>query len=96
MPPGVATLISVPAALDEGGNFIRPQYGPLSLENPAAAGSFFGNYHLASGVNGRALCGSGSVYGGSCATNNQVPGALLTDFDQQPRPTSIGAAGPCT
>ena len=84
---GEATLISVPAALDEGGNFIRPQFGPLSLENPNSGqpgqGPFFGNYHLTAGVNGGALCGGGSLYGGSCTTNNQVPVTLLTDFDQQ-------------
>ena len=94
---GEATLISVPAALDEGGNFIRPQFGPLSLENPNSGqpgqGPFFGNYHLTAGVNGGALCGGGSLYGGSCTTNNQVPVTLLTDFDQQGRPTGAPHRG---
>jgi hypothetical protein len=81
---GEATLISVPAALDEGGNFIRPQFGPLSLES--APSTYFGNYHLTAGVDGRALCGSNSLFGGSCGlTLPQVPDALESDFDKQPR-----------
>jgi hypothetical protein len=70
-------LISVPAALDEGGNFVRPQFGPLSLETANSA-SFFGNYHLTSGQAGAGL---GSLY-------TTVPGALLVDFDQQARPAA--------
>ena len=81
---GEATLISVPAALDEGGNFIRPQFGPLTLENPNNnPGPFFGNYHVTAGVNGAAL---GSLY-------LVVPGALLTDFDQQGRPAATPHRG---
>ncbi len=29
--PEVTTAIQTPAAFDEGGNFIRPNFGPLSL-----------------------------------------------------------------
>jgi hypothetical protein len=91
---GEATLISTPAALDEGGNFIRPQFGPLSLWNPTE-NKFFGNYHVnPPGVGGQALCGSGSVFGGSCnSTNSPVPDALLFDFDHQPRPTGAPDRG---
>jgi hypothetical protein len=79
---GEATLISVPAALDEGGNFIRPQFGPLSLETAGSA-SFFGNYHLTSGVNGASLI---TLYG-------TVPDGLVNDFDRQPRPTGAPDRG---
>ena len=85
---GEATLISTPAALDEGGNFIRPQFGPLSLETAASAG-FWGNYHLTAGVNGRNLCGGASNLFGACGTG--VPGAVLFDFDNQGRPTGTPA-----
>jgi hypothetical protein len=93
---GEGTLISVPAALDEGGNFIRPQFGPLSLEDPnTQQGPFFGNYHLTSNsaVNGQALCGGGGLYGGSCLTNGSVPNALVTDLDKQPRATNSPERG---
>jgi large repetitive protein len=83
---GEATLISTPAALDEGGNFIRPQFGPLSLEQPpydALVPSFFGNYHVTAGLGGANLAtGAGALYTGV----PNVPSALVTDFDQQPRP----------
>ena len=82
----ITTLINVPAALDEGGNFIRPQFGPLSLENPIT-GLFNGNYHVTlpvgNGVSGAAL---GSLY-------TTVPGALTTDFDQQVRPVATPHRG---
>ncbi len=91
---GESTLISTPAALDEGGNFIRPQFGPLSLENPNNnPGPFFGNYHLTAGVNGLRLCGTPgpNLYGNSCGTT--VPGALATDFDRQARPIATPHRG---
>jgi hypothetical protein len=66
--------IQVPAAFDEGGNFIRPLFGPLTLNNPAG-GAFFGNYHVTAGVRGAALN----------AIFNQVPDVLQFDFDRQPR-----------
>jgi large repetitive protein len=76
---GEATLISTPAALDEGGNFIRPQFGPLSLENPNSTppNQPFGNYHVSAGVGGANLA---TLYG-------SVPPALTTDFDGDVRPT---------
>jgi len=51
---GRTTLaIQVPAAGDEGGNFIRPNYGPLALyndliPNDGAPGTLFGDYHILS------------------------------------------------
>jgi hypothetical protein len=82
--------IQVPAAFDEGGNFIRPIFGPLTLTNPNPApgvplsASFFGNYHVTSGVNGAAL---NSVF-------TVVPDALATDFDRQPRPVNPTQGNP--
>jgi hypothetical protein len=69
--------ILAPAAFDEGGNFIRPQFGPLSLHN--TAGLFFGNYHVTAGEVGANL---NALYGDAA----DVPGTLLTDFDGEPRP----------
>ena len=76
---GEATLISVPAALDEGGNFIRPQFGPLSLENPST-NQLFGDYHVTAGT-------IGSPLGALFVTPVPVPGVLLVDFDGDERPT---------
>ena len=87
---GEATLISVPAALDEGGNFIRPQYGPLTLDNPAT-GQRFGDYHVTAGLPGSSLCGGGGLYTGACP--GAVPIALLTDLDAEGRPTATPHRG---
>jgi hypothetical protein len=76
LPPETTIGIQAPAAFDEGGNFIRPMFGPLTLNR--ADGSFFGNYHLTSGVGGAAL---NAIY-----PPGAVPGALLFDFDREPRP----------
>ena len=69
--------ILAPAAFDEGGNFIRPQFGPLSVQT--AAGAFYGNYHVTVGEVGASLS---SIYG----PGPFVPSALGTDFDGEPRP----------
>jgi hypothetical protein len=89
---GEATLISTPAALDEGGNFIRPQFGPLSLENPTSnpPNQPFGNYHVTAGVGGANLAtGPDALYSGAA----NVPNALATDFDGEGRPTSAPHRG---
>jgi len=49
--PEVTTAIQAPPAFDEGGNFIRPSYGPLALYDDATPndgdpGSLFGDYHI--------------------------------------------------
>jgi hypothetical protein len=46
-----STVIQVPAAGDEGGNFIRPNYNPLSLytdatPNDGDPGTLYGDYHI--------------------------------------------------
>jgi hypothetical protein len=80
--PDVYAPITAPAAFDEGGNFIRPQFGPLSIQAPD--GSFFGNYHVT--VNGAAGQALTSLY-------LVVPPELLTDIDVQPRPTATPNRG---
>jgi hypothetical protein len=77
-PDGTPGII-VPAAFDEGGNFIRPQFGPLTLHQPPPDGSLFGDYHLDSGVDGLGL---NTLFGGAPL----VPLTLLTDYDADPRP----------
>jgi hypothetical protein len=75
--------IEVPAAGDEGGNFIRPKYNPLGLYNDAAPndgdpGALFGDYHI--------LPGSAAQDSGSSTTP-------VTDIDGDNRTVSpdIGA-----
>jgi FtsP/CotA-like multicopper oxidase with cupredoxin domain len=79
--PNNSTLgLEAPVAFDEGGNAIRPTFGPLTLTDPASpAGAFFGNYHLTAGVAGAALNG---VFGSLAA----IPSELGIDFDLQARP----------
>ena len=43
--PEITTAIQAPPALDEGGNFIKVNFGPLTLWNPAT-GMLFGDYHI--------------------------------------------------
>jgi len=45
--PEVTSAIQTSAAFDEGGNFIRLRFGPLTLTDPAT-GVLFRNYHLQS------------------------------------------------
>jgi hypothetical protein len=81
---GTATIL-VPAAFDEGGNFIRPIFGPLTLHQ--ASGAAFGNHHVTSGVGGQAL---NAQFGGLA----NVPGTLLFDIDADPRPGQPSAGEP--
>ncbi|MDH3327614.1 MAG: hypothetical protein OEM01_00080 [Desulfobulbaceae bacterium] len=51
--PEITTAIQAPPAFDEGGNFIRPRFGPLALYNDANPGdgnpgNLFGDYHILS------------------------------------------------
>ena len=74
------TTILTPAALDEGGNFIRPQFGPLSLTK--ADDARFSNYHTSVGVAGVRLDQqAGGGYNGA----GNVPAALRFDTDGQTR-----------
>ncbi len=71
------TSILTPIAFDEGGTFIRPMFGPLTLQDPADQ-EFFGNYHVTVGEPGQDV----PLNGG------RAP--LLFDIDGQARP-SLGA-----
>ena len=84
------TTILVPAALDEGGNFIRPQFGPLSLTR--ANDTRFANYHLSAPDPGISLSSS-TGSGGYGTGTGAVPAALLFDIDAQPRPTATPHRG---
>jgi hypothetical protein len=83
------TGIQTPAAFDEGGNYIRPGYGPLSLyddlvSNNGDPGTLFGDYHILS---------SSDAFAAGTDLTGTYP-ALLFDFDMQDRPngdTDIGA-----
>jgi hypothetical protein len=76
--PEINAGIQTPAAFDEGGNFIRPAYGPLSLyldaaQNNGDPGSLFGDYHILS----------------NSLAHNAANLGLTYDFDLEPRP--VGA-----
>ena len=70
------TSILVPVAFDEGGTFIRPIYGPLSLQNPSGL-ALFGNYHVTAGVIGTNV---------DVVVANFDRARLLFDIDGQARP----------
>jgi large repetitive protein len=83
--PDNTTAIQAPPAFDEGGNFIKPVFGPLSLfydevPNDGEPGLLFGDYHI--------LGGSTAVNAGT-NLNAQYP-SLATDFDGQARPNGAG------
>jgi hypothetical protein len=73
------TAISVPAAFDEGGNFIQVRFGPLTLEGTDSDTL----YHIASG--------SPAVDAGLDLTGESDD--LLMDFDVQPRPNPSATCG---
>jgi FtsP/CotA-like multicopper oxidase with cupredoxin domain len=74
------TTIQTPAAFDEGGNFIRPLFGPLTLVNPAT-GRLIGDYHVTAGVAGQWLSGVGGLF----PTVASIPTSLRRDFDGDAR-----------
>ncbi|MEW6336123.1 MAG: hypothetical protein AB1625_01865 [Acidobacteriota bacterium] len=77
---GEQTTIQAPAAFDEGGNFIKVQFGPLTLTDVANPATLYRNYHLG--------LGSVAIDKGTPT----LPGNVVTDagkdFDGQTRPTS--------
>jgi hypothetical protein len=78
--PELTTAIQAPPALDEGGNFIRLRFGPLTQTLPDGA-TLRGDYHL--------LTGSPAV---NAATNlNGSFPELILDIDGQSRPHNGGA-----
>ena len=82
LPGEPTTLISTPAAFDEGGNFIRVRFGPLTLCDDATPDD--GN---------PGMCSDYHITGVSTAQNagpTNVPGALSVDIDNEPRPFDEG------
>jgi len=72
------TSMQAPPAFDEGGNFIRLRYGPLTQVD-SGTGDLFGDYHIEAG---------------SSALNAGSDAGVVDDFDGEPRPSGgfdIGA-----
>ena len=68
--------IKATPAFDEGGNFIRLRYGPLTQTDTDNPGVLLGDYHIQTG---------------SSAINASVLGAgVFTDFDGDPLPIGTG------
>jgi hypothetical protein len=85
--PEITTAIQAPPAFDEGGNFIRPSFGPLSLYNDATSpdgdsGTLFGDYHVQGTSPAVDNVGATDLTG----TYNE----LQTDFDSDSRPQGGG------
>lgn len=81
VPTETTTAIQAPPAFDEGGNFIKPVYGPLSLyDDPIPGngdpGTLFGNYHI---------LGTSPAVDAGTNLNLLIPG-LTIDFDGEARP----------
>jgi large repetitive protein len=72
--------ILVPAAFDEGGTFVRPIFGPLTLQNPTTL-ALTGNYHVTAGVDGSSVPLNGLPV-------NVDRTALIFDIDGDARPTA--------
>jgi hypothetical protein len=83
--PEVTTAIQAPPAFDEGGNFIQPRFGPLTLiSDPTVTPNVLWDYHLSAGS---------PAIGGAIDLIGTFP-SLSLDFDSGARPTSgpdIGA-----
>ena len=71
------TSMQAPPAFDEGGNFIRLRYGPLT-QTDTDTGLLLGDYHIQAT--------------GSSAMDAGVDAGLVTDFDGEPRPSPAGGA----
>jgi hypothetical protein len=93
--PEITTPIQAPPAFDEGGNFIRPQYGPLALfddpvVNDGDPGLLFGDYHV---IGGSGAINTGApiwdIYGDTSIWDD----ALWFDFDDELRPAPEGSNG---
>jgi len=85
--PEITTPIQTPAAFDEGGNFIRLNYGPLSLyddaiPNDGDPGTLFGDYHIQ--VTSPAVDNTGAI--DLTGTYSE----LMADIDGEDRPAGSG------
>ncbi len=82
--PDIASAIPVPAVFDEGGNFIRPMFGPLTLNllTGPDIGKPYGDYHVPTPVNGQPLFnGQITAVAGRYASAAGVPVNLRADAD---------------
>ncbi len=80
--PEITTAIQAPPAFDEGGNFIRPNFGPLTLvENPGGTPDLLWDYHL--------LGASAAVDAGVELLCTSYPG-VCPDIDGDTRPQGAG------
>ena len=81
LPGEPTTLIQIPAAVDEGGNFIRVRFGPLHLCNDAVPGNgdpgLCSDYHITPGSSARNADPRANP-----APSNWAP----IDIDGEPRP----------
>jgi hypothetical protein len=80
--PEITTAIQAPPAFDEGGNFIRPRFGPLALYDDALPnngdpGTLFGDYGI--------QATSPAIDTGTDLTGTYPD--LLLDFLEMPRPS---------
>lgn len=78
IPPDATTALATPAAFDEGGNWIRVAFGPLTLRDPTTL-AVLGDHHIA----------PGSPAANQGATLSTPP-EVLRDIDGQPRPSPAG------
>jgi hypothetical protein len=101
--PEITTAIQAPPAFDEGGNFIRPKFGPLSLYNDCNGDPPYGPTDCPPGDTNEpdglpgTLFGDYHIQAGSPAVDNvnavDLTGTypdLATDFDNEPRPSGAG------
>jgi large repetitive protein len=78
--PGATTTITPPPAFDEGGNFIKVRFGPITLFDPAT-GLAFADGHL--------RLDSGARRRGQPLLFLALFADLRFDYDGQPRPVSL-------
>ncbi len=83
--PETTTAIQAPVAFDEGGNFIKLRFGPLTLNQITGpnAGQAYGDYHLTST--------SPAIGAGLPLGTRSTPIDLRKDFDLQTRPNPVPA-----
>jgi len=79
--PEIATAIQAPPAFDEGGNFIRPNYGPLSINldlDSGMAGIQASDYHITAAT---------------APQGTNLSATVPVDYDGEPFPTTpdVGA-----
>jgi hypothetical protein len=89
--PEITTAIQAPPAFDEGGNFIRPSFGPLSLYDDATTpdgdpGILFGDYHIQDTLTSPAIDTGFDLMG----TYPELEKDLEKDIDGEPRPSGVG------